>query len=110
LKRGPFLPLLLASSITLSSTLFYSDFNSILPKAYAGDKDCEDKAFEKYLKKGDEPFEKYLDNADDVPLPSDEDDVDEYLDELEPLAEDYIKDLEPHAEKYIEDLEDCLGY
>jgi len=48
--------------------------------------------------------------ADDVPLPSDEDDSDEYLDELEPLAEDYIKDLEPHAEKYSEDLEDCLGH
>lgn len=92
MNSGLFLPLLLASSISLSSTLFYSDFNSILPKAYAEDNDCEDKAFEKYLKRGDKPFEQYLDKADDVPLPSDEDDYDEYLDEIEPLAEDYIDD------------------
>jgi hypothetical protein len=70
--------------------------------------DCEDKAWKKYMKNGEVPYDKYLDKADDVPLPSDEDDVDEYLDNLDPLAEDYIDDLEPFADKYIEDLEDCL--
>ena len=92
------------------SALSISDFSSsILNKVYAGNDDCEDEAFQKYLKKGEKPFEKYLDRADDVPLPKDKDDVDEYLDELDPLAEDYIDDLEPDAEKYIEDLEDCLN-
>jgi hypothetical protein len=75
-------------------------------QAHAED-DCDDKAFKKYLKKGEKPFKKYLDKADDVPLPSDKDDVDKYLDKLNPLAKDYIDDLEPYADKYIEELQDC---
>jgi len=107
LKGTLSITILLVSSISL--TAFNSDFSdSIVSKTYAND-DCEEKALKKYLKKGEDPFEKYLDRAGDVPLPSDEDDVDEYLDELNPLAEDYIDDLEPYAEKYTGDLEDCLG-
>ena len=62
------------------------------------------------MKSGEEPYDKYMDSADKVPLPDDEDDVDEYLDDLEPLAEDYIDDLEPHAEQYIDDLGDCINW
>jgi hypothetical protein len=98
--------LMLLSSIALMGTIFYPNFNSM--QTHAED-DCEDKAFKKYMKSGEEPYDKYLDSADDVPLPNDEDDVDEYLDDLEPLAEDYIDDLEPYAEKYIDDLGDCIN-
>jgi hypothetical protein len=103
-------PLILALVLTFSTALTGSFLfaTSNFMQAH-GEDDCEDKAFKKYLKKGEKPFEKYLDKADDVPLPSDKGDVDEYLDKLDPLAKDYINDLEPSADKYIEDLEDCLG-
>lgn len=104
--KNYFLILFIISSIILTGSIFYPIFN--LTPVNAED-DCEKKAFKKYMKKGDKPFEKYLDRADDVPLPKDEDDVDDYLDDLEPLAKDYIDDLEPYAEDYIDDLEDCLN-
>ncbi|HEY7227626.1 MAG TPA: hypothetical protein VH481_05825 [Nitrososphaeraceae archaeon] len=97
------------SSFIYFSVLFLYSNSYINLSSYADETNCEDKAFKKYLKKGEKPFEKYLDKADDVPLPSGKDDVDEYLDKLDPLAKDYINDLEPFADKYIEDLEDCLG-
>jgi hypothetical protein len=43
--------------------------------------------------KGDMLFEIYLDRANDVPLPSDEDHYDDYLEKLEPLAKDYIDEF-----------------
>ena len=98
--------LLLMSSIALMGTIFYPNFNFM--QAHAED-DCEDKAFKKYMKSGQEPYDKYLDSAGEVPLPDDEDEVDEYLEDLEPLAEDYIDDLEPYAEQYIDDLGDCIN-
>jgi hypothetical protein len=101
---------ILASVLMFSTALtgsFYSA-NYDFMQAHAED-DCEDKAFKKYMKKGDKPFDKYLDKADDVPLPKDKDDADDYLDELDPLAKDYVDDLQPFAEQYIDDLEDCLN-
>jgi hypothetical protein len=107
LKIRLFSRLVLASLISFS-VLFLGSNSYFILSSYAADNNCEDKAFKKYLKKGEKPFQKYLDNADDVPLPSDKDDVDEYLDKLDPLAKNYIDDLEPFADNYIEDLEDCL--
>lgn len=47
----------------------------------------------KYIMKGDTLFERYLDRANDVPLPSDEDDYNDYLEKLDPLAKDYIDEF-----------------
>jgi hypothetical protein len=104
MKNAFILALMLIFSTALPVSFYY--VNSNLMQAHAED-DCDDKAFKKYLKKGEKPFKKYLDKADDVPLPSDKDDVDKYLDKLNPLAKDYIDDLEPYADKYIEELQDC---
>jgi hypothetical protein len=43
--------------------------------------------------KGDRPIDRYLGRANDVPLPSDEDDYDDYLEKLDPLAKDYIDEF-----------------
>jgi hypothetical protein len=106
MKNSLILASVLMFSAALTGAFYYA--NSNLMQAHAED-DCEDKAFKKYMKKGDKPFERYLDKADNVPLPKDEDDVKDYLDDLDPLAKDYIDDLQPYARQYIDDLEDCLN-
>jgi len=106
MKSGIVSTLLIILSFSVSGTVLGSTI--LFMQAHASD-DCEDEAFEKYMKKGEGPYDKYMDRADDVPLPNDEEDVDDYLDDLEPFAEDYINDLEPYAEDYIDDLGDCLN-
>jgi hypothetical protein len=98
--------LLFIFSVAFIAVVTYSQYNPI--QLYA-EEDCEDKAWKKYMKNGEIPYEKYIDRADDVPLPDDEDQVNDYLNKLDPLAEDYIDDLQPFAEDYIDDLGDCLN-
>jgi len=105
MKNLVILVLVIMLSSVLTGSFFYANSNSMQVN---GD-DCEDKAFKKYMKKGDKPFEKYMDKADKVPLPKDKGDVKDYLKDLDPLAKNYIDDLEPFAKQYIDDLGDCLN-
>jgi hypothetical protein len=105
MKKLVILVLVLMLSSVLTGSFYYSISNSM----QASGDDCEDKAFKKYMKKGDKPFDKYMDKADKVPLPKDKGDVKDYLKDLDPLAKDYIDDLEPFAQQYIDDLGDCLN-
>ena len=70
--------------------------------------DCEDRSFNKYMKKGEKPFQRYLDKAGDVPLPHSKKGYNKYFDKIDNYAQDYLHELDPHAKKYVDDLGDCL--